>query len=238
MSKHNDSSSAPDFSVLSWFRHLQRHPSALLLLAQLLALLLYPFVEHTRSGRGLMSVVGVLVLILAVRMISRTPGRAWIGFSIALAVPAAMLSALYWVFDFPALLVWQAALEAVFYFYAAGCLIAYMLDDRRATTDELFAAGATFTLLGWAFGYVFVIYQALEPGSFMAAVNPELPRTWTELLFLSFALLSSTGIGDVIPVTVAARAVASLEMFVGVMYFALVVSRLVGLTISSRHGHT
>ena len=54
------------------------------------------------------------------------------------------------------------------------------------------------------------------------------------MLFLSFALLSSTGIGDVIPVTVHARSLASLEMFTGVMYLALVVSRLIGLTLAPR----
>ena len=134
----------------------------------------------------------------------------------------------------PQLLPWWAALEALFYFYAAGCLIAYMLADRRATTDELFAAGATFTLLAWAFTYVFVLCQTLQPGCFSAAVNPHAARSWTELLFLSFALMSSTGIGDVIPITVHARAVASLEMFVGVMYIALVVSRLIGLSIMPR----
>ena len=76
--------------------------------------------------------------------------------------------------------------------------------------------------------------QVIEPGSFMAAINPEQPRSWTELMFLSFALLSSTGIGDVIPVRPLARGVASLEMLVGVMYLAVVVSRLVGLTLLRR----
>ncbi len=132
------------------------------------------------------------------------------------------------------LLLWSAALEAVFYFYAAGSLIAYMMKDWHATTDELFAASATFTLLAWAFTYLFVVLQALQPGSFAAAVNPEAPRTWTELMFLSFALLSSTGIGDVIPLKPPARALASLEMFVGVMYLAAVVSRLIGLTLLQR----
>ena len=66
------------------------------------------------------------------------------------------------------------------------------------------------------------------------AVNPEQPRTWTELMFLSFALLSSTGIGDVIPIKGPARALASVEMFVGVMYLAAVVSRLIGLTLQRR----
>ncbi|MBT9504679.1 MAG: two pore domain potassium channel family protein, partial [Burkholderiaceae bacterium] len=45
-------------------------------------------------------------------------------------------------FDLPGLLPWSAGLEALFYFYAAGSLIAYMMGDQHATTDELFAAGA------------------------------------------------------------------------------------------------
>jgi hypothetical protein len=53
-------------------------------------------------------------------------------------------------------------------------------------------------------------------------------------MFLSFALLSSTGIGDVIPLRPLARALTSLEMFVGVMYLAAVVSRLIGLTLLRR----
>jgi Ion channel len=141
------------------------------------------------------------------------------------------------IFGMPHLLIASSALEAVFYFYAAGSLIAYMMNDRRATTDELFAAGATFTLLAWGFTYLFLLLQALQPGCFSAAVNPSAPRTWTELMYMSFALLSSTGIGDVIPITPHARAIAALEMFVGVMYLAAVVSRLIGLTLRERYDH-
>ena len=60
------------------------------------------------------------------------------------------------------------------------------------------------------------------------------PRTWTELTYLGFALLSSAGIGDVIPLTAHARAVAGVEMFVGVIYLAAVVSRLIGLPLPQR----
>ncbi|WP_426689663.1 ion channel [Rhodanobacter ginsengiterrae] len=217
------------FTHLRWLVRIMRHPSAVLLIVQLAGLLLYPFIEQTRPARALLGAFGILVLGLAISMVRRTPGRAWISFGIA--VPAVVFNVLDLTMDMPQLRPWWAALEAVFYFYAAGCLIAYMLADRRATRDELFAAGATFTLLVWAFTFVYVVCQTLQPGCFSAAVNPQAPRTWTELLFLSFALLSSTGIGDVIPITVHARAVASLEMFVGVMYIALVVSRLIGLTL-------
>lgn len=76
----------------------------------------------------------------------------------------------------------------------------------------------------------------LLPGSFIAAVDSESARTWVELLFLSFTTLSSTGIGDVLPVTAHARSVVMIEQLAGLAYVALVVSRLVGLTLRRRPG--
>ena len=49
------------------------------------------------------------------------------------------------------------------------------------------------------------------------------------LLFLSFSLQSATGLSDIMPMTPAARILAMLQMFCGVMYLALIVSRLIAL---------
>ena len=126
---------------------------------------------------------------------------------------------------------YTSALEALVYLYAAMSLIAYMLGDHRVTTDELFAAGATFTLLAWGFAYAYFVVQALYPGSFTGALRPDEPRTWLELLFLSFTTLSATGLGDILPLSSPARVLVMLEQFAGVAYIAVVVSRLVGLTM-------
>ncbi len=98
----------------------------------------------------------------------------------------------------------------------------------------MFAVGATFTLVAWAFAYAYTVLQAIEPGSFTAAVDPTAQRTWTELLFLSFTTLSSTGLGDVIPVKPFARSLVMMEQLAGVAYIAMVVSRLVSLTVLRR----
>lgn len=217
------------FSLLLYSR---RHPSAVLLAVQLAGLLLYPLLEGSHAGPLALSAFGITVLIVTTGMVRLTPGLTWL--SISLALPAIVMLLLEALLGWTGLRPWSAALEAVFYFYAAASLVAYMLGDTRATTDELFAAGATFTLLAWGFAYSFLALQAAQPGSFSAAVNPTQPRSWSELMFLSFALLSSTGIGDVIPVRPMARALASLEMFVGVIYLAGVVSRLIGLTLVRR----
>lgn len=219
-------------SYLRWLVRLRRNPSALLLFVQLVGILVYPFIEGTEAGRIAFGAFGIAVLVATTRMVRSTPGLNWIAFG--LAVPATVLQVAQAFQPQPVMLALSAALEAAFYFYAAASLIAYMMADRHATTDELFAAGATFTLLVWAFTWVFVFLQAIRPGTFAAAVQPEALRSWTELMYMSFALLSSTGIGDVIPLTPIARAVAAIEMFAGVMYLAAVVSRLIGLTLVQR----
>src|SRR5678815_3205945 len=60
------------FTRLRWLVHVMRHPSAVLLVVQLVGLLLYPFIEHTRSARALFGAFGVLVLCLAIAMVQRT----------------------------------------------------------------------------------------------------------------------------------------------------------------------
>ena len=132
------------------------------------------------------------------------------------------------------LLPYSSAFEAVLYFFAAGALIRYMLADHIITRDELWAVGATFTLLAWAFAYTYTVVQAVEPGSFTAAVDPEAQRSWMELLFLSFTTLTSTGLSDVIPIQPFARSVSMIEQLAGLGYVAVLVSRVIGLTVLRR----
>ena len=148
---------------------LRKEPSAVLLAAQLAAVLLYPFMEGS-GGRALFSLFGIAVLGLVVLAVRSSPGLTWV--SLMLGIPATVLLLIQAVTGDDALLPYSSALEAVLYFYAAGALIAYMLADHEITRDELFAVGATFTLVAWAFAYTFVVWQAIEPGSFIAAVDP------------------------------------------------------------------
>jgi hypothetical protein len=207
----------------------RREPSAVLFSTQLAALILYPALEGREVGRALFSLLGIAVLALVVLAVRSTPTWTWVG--VMLAVPASVLLFVQAVSGSDALLPYSSAFEAVLYFYAAGGLLAYMLADHEITRDELFAVGATFTLVAWGFAYVFVVCQAAAPDSFTAAVRPNEDRSWIELLFLSFTNLSSTGLSDVVPIRPFARSLVMLEQVAGVAYIAMVVSRLVGLTV-------
>jgi hypothetical protein len=210
-------------------RILRNEPSAVLLAVQLAGVLLYPFMESNGAGRALFSLFGILVLGLVVLAVRVSPALTWVG--LLLGIPATILLLIQAVTGEEGLLPYSSALEAILYFYAAGALIAYMLADHRITRDELFAVGATFTLVAWGFAYTFVVWQAIEPQSFVAAIDPLGERSWMELLFLSFTTLSSTGLSDVVPVDAFARSLVMVEQVAGVAYIAVVVSRLVALTI-------
>jgi len=210
-------------------RILRHEPSAVLLAVQLAGVLLYPFMEGSGAGRALFSAFGIIVLGLVVLAVRATPALTWVG--LLLGIPATVLLVIVAVTGKDTLLPYSSALEALLYFYAAGALIAYMLADHEITRDELFAVGATFTLVAWGFAHTYVVWQAIEPHSFVAAIDPQGDRSWMELLFLSFTTLSSTGLSDVVPVNAFARSICMIEQIAGVAYIAVVVSRLVALTI-------
>ncbi len=233
MTEGDEAQAAAAAPAVSWrarrWRVLaQRHPSAFLLAAQLLSLLVYPLIDGGAGGRLLFGALTLAVVPLAMWVVMRSPLMNWIGW--LLAIPAMALTAFCVVFEHEAPLQVSWMLESALYFYAAGGLIVYMTRDQKVTSDELFAAAATFTLLVWGFAYAYLVCQAWYPESF-TGFEPERRRTWLELLYYSCANLSATGLSDTLPVGAPARVLTMLEQFAGVGYIAAVVSRLIGLTI-------
>ena len=202
-------------------------PSAWLLLLQFFILILSVVVNHSATYRTLTWVLGVLVLLIIAKVIRQTPMFTIIGL---VFVGGAVFFSLLHLLGVKHVMIQVIAhaFEAAAYFSAAYGLLRYMFEDRYLTKDELFAAGAVFTLIAWGFAFLYNICQLLMPLSFQ---NPNITglQTWLDLLFLSFSLQSATGLSDLIPISAPARVLAMLQMFCGVMYLALVVSRLIAL---------
>lgn len=205
-----------------------QHPSALLLFVQLLSLVVHPFLDNTKFQQAIFSCFNIAALALAVWVVNRSAMINWVAW--VLALPAVILTAICVVTDNHQYLLWAQSLESVMYFYTAIGLVMYMFNDNVITRDELFAAASTFTLLAWGFALAYAVCQSVYPGSITGTLNPDAPRTWVELIFLSFSILSSTGYGDVMLIHPIAKVIGTFQMFIGLMYMALIVSRLVTLT--------
>jgi Ion channel len=211
-----------------WRATLRKQPSAFLLAVQILVILLLPALEDSTWGRAVISLLSLAAVVTAVFTVRSTPALTWL--SATLALPAALFE-IWSLFDErPVILVTAHSFLAVFYFYTAYALISYMFEDSWVTKDELFAVGACFTVLLFGFAYVFLAVQEIYPGSF-TSYDGVGTRSFLELLYYSAANLTSVGLSDVQPILAQARAVGTIEMLSGVMYVAMVISRLVALTV-------
>ena len=210
------------------------HPSAVLLGAQLFAVLAYPFLEDSTAGRVALGVLQPAIVLLAVYAVRRTPVLPWV--ALLLGLPAIVFSALEAVQpENDVVIVGSALVHVPFYFFVSYAMIRYLFADDRVTRDELFATGAAFTVVAWGFAYLYAAAQVFWPGSFVGA-GPPGDRSWFDLLFLSFTTLTSVGLSDIVPVLPNARSLVMVEQVAGVLYIALVVARLVGLTVVAGRG--
>jgi Ion channel len=213
-------------------RALGTHPSAILLGAQLFAVLAYPFLDESTSGRVALGVLQPGIVLLAVYAVRRTLALTWV--ALLLGLPAVVFSVLEVIRpENDVVVVVSALVHAPFYFFVSYAMIRYLFHDDRVTRDELFATGAAFTVVAWGFAYLYAAVQVVWPGSFVGAGGPG-DRSWFDLLFLSFTTLTSVGLSDVVPVLPNARSLVIVEQVAGVLYVALVVARLVGLTVVAR----
>lgn len=217
------------FSPLKRFiKHWKQLPSAWLLVFQLIILMMtFLPVDHLYY-QLVMWGSGVLALLLIARVIKQTASFHTLGklfISGAILCLILMMVGGYNIY----LQVGAHIFEIGAYISAAYSLLRYMFADRYLTKDELFAAGAVFTLLAWAFAYAYNICQLLVPNSFSNSIHPTSIQSWLDILFFSFSLQSATGLSNLLPLAPAVKVLSILQMFVGVMYLATIVSRLIAL---------
>jgi hypothetical protein len=212
---------------VSTLRTIREHPSAVLLVMQLVAVLSYPFLDGNVAGRAVVGVVQMAMVFLAAWAVRRTPALSWVavllgGPAMAFTILEALQPSTGWV------VLVSAVFHVPFYFYVSYAMIRYLFHDDKVTRDELYATGAAFTVVAWAFAYVYAAAQVVWPDSFVG-LDGKSEQSWFELLYLSFTTLTSVGLSDIVPIRDHARSLVMVEQVAGVFYVALVVARLVGL---------
>lgn len=209
-----------------------RHtPYHYLLLALVAFLLGYPFFVETTLGRETLGAFIMSVLVLGVFSATRT--KLLRAIAIGMAAPAFLLQ-IYYVTGGGELSFFMAGVSAalVLLFTLVNVMV-YVLRQGPVTEDRIAAAVCGYLLIGllWAGFYSFT--DALVPESFIALGGGKRLGHFYEFLYFSFTTLTTTGYGDIAPVSFHARSLANAEQLVGVFYIALLIARLTGLYRSS-----
>ena len=157
-----------------------------------------------------------------------------------LALVLVVLSALVIVVRWAEWLVPADMLPAVRNFTSLSALLVLALAvginvfaSGHSIKDRVFGAIVLYLLIGliWA-----VAYSAIARHSAAAfAGHPGGDTGLADWVYFSFVTLTTVGYGDITPVAQGARALATLEAFIGQLYPAIIIARLVSLQVNSQH---
>jgi hypothetical protein len=138
--------------------------------------------------------------------------------------------------------------------YLAACCAAYasfiliaivsigadVLWREHVTLDGILGSISVYIFLGMFFAFLFGLVSLIVPGSFYFHVKGKAPNVLglglNDLLYFSYATLTTTGYGDILPVHPFVRTLASIESIVGTLYIAVMIARLVGLHVAEKGG--
>src|SRR5215469_305201 len=118
-------------------------------------------------------------------------------------------------------------------------LVSRLFVVKSVTLDMISAAICAYLLMGVTFAYAFAIIELRYPGSFTATLLQRpvghiapLLASFHSLLYYSFVCLTTTGFGDISPISGGARSLSVMEAVFGQLFVAILIARLVSLEVA------
>ena len=205
-----------------------------LMISFILMIILYPFLETGTSSIIFWNILLSIVLFFGVFAVSYSKKN----FILALifALPWFVLAWIEQVTGPLSLIPGLISLISIILFFTFTLIIIFnfVLKSEIINKDVLFGAVCIYLLLGGIFTLIYFLIEVVHPGSFFIdpKFNTDGILNALDFMYYSFSTLTTLGYGDIIPVSSHARSFAILEAVLGVMYLAIIISRLVGLYIT------
>ncbi|WP_250475109.1 potassium channel family protein [Caballeronia sp. GAFFF1] len=184
------------------------------------------FVPSSDYGRLLLNGVNMFLLIATIAAVGRTT-RSFV-VAVLLAVPAVWFQYLGLWHDSDTDLARSWMLSAVMYSMSTAYLLRYVFRPRIMTQDKLFGAAAAYLLIGVLWAYLYATIGFFYSNSYMIVGQPG-RLVYADALYLSITVLTSTGFGDITPLTRQARGLCMIEQITGALFVAILIARLAGV---------
>ena len=220
-------------------RHLthfwdEEHSLTALLL--LLVVEVFIIVPATRAGHALalISVIVFSFLLLAglLTMARHRIVQVVSGGFVICAIAARLARS---VFDVPGLLQWDALLSILSVIGMVIVVLWQVYREGPVTSHRVRGAIAAYLLIAILFAYVYTFIDSVLPGAFQLPVWAQAGAERGEMFFyFSMVALTTTGFGDITAIHPFARSFVTLEGFIGTLYPAILIARIVTLELETR----
>ena len=209
----------------SWFASRKYF---LLFLSLLAALIIYPYAENHGFGYYAFRIMGSAAIVFCVYAASFR--RSLVIVAIALSIPAFTQRILNLSANASALSILNIVLSFSFDAFIVVVIFRRVFGPQKPTSETIFGALCIYLLLGFAFASIYGMLSLLDPRAFYLnpAVNTHSVPDRLDFVYYSYATMTSLGGAGITPVSGEARSVTVMEALIGVLYLAVLISRLVG----------
>jgi hypothetical protein len=203
-------------------------PCTYLLLFLLGLILLFPFLQEGIFARTLLGILFSIVLLVGAFATTQTRWAVILKLGLALLGIVLQWAALWT--ESTTILGLAGISYATSLAVSISGVLRYILKRGPITADKLHGALAGYIMLAFVWAFIYALIERSSAGSFgPGRLDFTKPGTFFQLLYFSLTTLTTTGYGDVIPLTNHARSIVMIEEFAGVFYVGVLIARLAGL---------
>ncbi len=139
-------------------------------------------------------------------------------------------------FDYVTLIFVSQPMQAAQYLSLTLLFITYaillfiiIINKKNISISDISNAISVYLLIGIAFGFLYSFIEIIHPGA-ITYNKPESADISGDMIYFSFVTLTTVGFGDILPVYKIAKVIVMIESVLGVLYIAIMIGRLVGIS--------
>ena len=218
-----------DRNTISFVAMCKRDRHLFLLISLLSLMLITPLFEGIFKLTTLIDIFITVIFLSSLYAISQKAENLRIAVGLLLPVIAGM-----WLANFagiPYLLLVGDFFAILFFAFIIIIILSSLLKEDTVTLDVIYGAIVVFLLMAIMWAFIFDVIETLKPGSFQVTLNHS-QGSRVHFVYYSFVTITTVGYGDILPVSLIARAFSIVEMVVGQFYLIILIARLVGINIT------
>lgn len=208
--------------------------TSMLILLCISNFIITPFFEKGQLLHILIRVIWVALLFAGITTLSETKLQRRLFSIIPILLITVNLIAFFR--DTPLLVYLEIVADVAVFTLLIGMVFVKVFEKGPVTFHRIVGAVAGYMLIGnlWAVLFQFLYIQV--PGSIqLAASDADSVIKPATFIYFSYTTLTTTGFGDILPTQTITRTLVIIEQLIGVFYPAVLIGRLVSLTVESTH---
>ena len=206
--------------------------TALLILLMVEVFIIVPFARDDQT----LGLIGVIVFsfLLLVGLLAMARHRIFQVVSGVFVVSAIGVRLTRSVFGVSGLLPWDALFSMLSVIGMVIVVLWQVYREGPVTGHRVRGAVAAYLLIAILFAYSYALIAYLVPGAFQLPAWAEAGSGHGEFFYFSMVALTTTGFGDITPIHPFARSFVMFEGFIGQLFPAILIARLVTLELETR----